>query len=146
MSWVRIWVHLVFSTRNREPLLGSKETRKKLFDHIVKNGKEKGFQIISIGGYNDHIHCLLSINDLNIGKVSQLIKGESSYWINKTKLIQHKFTWQDDYWAVSVSESHIQAVKEYIACQEEHHKQKTFSAEIDEFMKKYGWKFLDNID
>ena len=53
-----------------------------------------------------------------------------------------KFSWQDDYWAVSVSESHVNAVRKYIHGQEEHHRKKSYAEEIDEFMKKYGWKYV----
>ena len=76
----------------------------------------------------------------------QLIKGESSYWINKSKLIKNKFEWQDEYFAVSVSESMISMVREYIWNQEEHHQKKTFQQEYDEFIDKYGFqKFKDAI-
>lgn len=80
--------------------------------------------------------------DQTISKISQLIKGESSKWINDNKLTKTKFFWQDDYWAVSVSESHIESVKEYIQNQEEHHRTKSFTEEVEEFMKKYGWKYV----
>jgi putative transposase len=76
----------------------------------------------------------------------QLIKGESSFWINKEGLTQQKFEWQDEYFAVSVSESMIDKVREYIKNQEEHHKHKTFQQEYDEFISKYGFqKFADNF-
>ena len=72
-----------------------------------------------------------------------LLKGESSYWINKNKLIREKFEWQDEYFAVSVSESAVNKVRDYIKNQEEHHKKKSFQQEYDEFMHKYGFdKFL----
>ena len=59
--------------------------------------------------------------------MAQLIKGESAFWINQNRLIKGKFVWQDDYWAVSVSESHLQVVREYIRNQEEHHRTKSFT-------------------
>ena len=115
MSWVRVWVHLVFSTKNREPFLDSKEIRKIVFQHIKQNAEEKGIWLDCINGYQDHAHCLISLNkDQAISKAAQLIKGESSFWINQNKIIAHKFIWQDDYWAVSVSESHLPEVREYI--------------------------------
>jgi len=70
----------------------------------------------------------------------QLVKGESSYWINKNGLTEAKFEWQDEYFAVSVSESAINKVRDYIKNQEEHHKRKTFQDEYDEFIVKYGFK------
>lgn len=143
MSWVRIWVHLVFSTKNREALFYSKEIREKVFNHIKENAKEKNIWLDTLNGYHDHIHCLISLNkEQSISKVSQLIKGESSNWINKNNMPGNKFNWQDDYWAVSVSESHIEEVRRYIMNQETHHKKISFAEEIDNFMKKYGWQII----
>lgn len=141
MSWVRVYVHLVFSTKNRAPYLHSKELRKQVFRHIKQNAESKGIWMDSVNGYADHAHCLISLNkDQGISKAAQLIKGESSFWINQNKLIEGKFIWQDDYWAVGVSESHLESVRKYIHNQEEHHRKKTFKEEVDEFMKKYGWE------
>lgn len=143
MSWVRIWVHLVFSTKNREPFLNSKELRKKVFQHIKENAKEKDIWLDCVNGYSDHTHCLVSLNkEQSISKVAQLIKGESSFWINQNKLVEGKFIWQDDYWAVSVSESHLEQTRQYIFNQEEHHRKTTFKEEVDDFMKKYGWQHI----
>ena len=90
-----------------------------------------------------HSHCLISLNkDQSISKVAQLIKGESSNWINRNKITKTKFYWQDDYWAASVSKVHIKEVRQYICEQAEHHKKITFAEEVENFMKKYGWKYL----
>jgi REP element-mobilizing transposase RayT len=70
----------------------------------------------------------------------QLIKGESSYWINKNNLIQQKFEWQDEYFAVSVSESGITSVRNYIINQEEHHRKSFFQEEYDNFIAEYAFK------
>lgn len=69
----------------------------------------------------------------------QLIKGEASYWINKNKITKSKFEWAEEYFAVSVSESHVDTVREYIKNQEEHHKKKTWQDEYTEFIEKYGF-------
>ena len=142
MSWVRIWIHLVFSTKNRYPYFNSNEVRQQVFRHIEQNAQEKNIWFDIVGGYHDHIHCLLSLGrDQSISKVSQLIKGESSFWINHNGITMQNFTWQDDYWAVSVSESHLETVRAYIQQQEEHHKIKSFTEEVNDFMEKYGWSF-----
>lgn len=142
MSQVRIWVHLVFSTKNREAYL-SKEIRKEVHNHIIKNCSEKGIFLKSINGYCEHIHCLVSLSkDQTISQVSQLIKGESSFWINKQKLVPFKFSWQDDYFAVSVSESQVNDVINYIHNQEVHHAKKSYLDEVNEFMTKYGFDKL----
>ena len=145
MSWIRIWVHLIFSTKNREPYLNSPELRKNVFLHIKQNADEKEVWLDNIIGYNDHIHCLVSLGkEQSIGKVAQLIKGETSHWINENNLTKSKFIWQDDYWAVGVSESHLDSIRQYIQDQENHHKKMSFNDEIELFMNKYGWKYLND--
>ena len=69
----------------------------------------------------------------------QLIKGEASHWANKNNIFKHKLNWADEYFAVSVSESMVDIVRNYIKNQEEHHKKKTFAEECEEFMTKYGF-------
>lgn len=140
MSYVRIWVHLVFSTKNRQPFL-TKEIREKLYMHIKENCKKKAIFLQVINGYSEHLHCLISLGkEQSISKVAQLIKGESALWINKEKLTEERFMWQDDYFANSVSESQVKKVLNYINNQEQHHSKKTFNDEVDEFMKIYSWK------
>jgi putative transposase len=139
MSFVKIWVHLVFSTKNRESWL-NKDFRYKLHQHIIENCKEKEIFLQAINGYTDHIHCLISLGkDQSISKVAQLIKGESSFWMNKQGFLDEIFSWQDDYFAVSVSESQVKTVTAYIKNQEKHHAKKTFAEEAEAFMDVYGW-------
>lgn len=79
MSWVRVYVHTVFTTKNRYPLLKNKIIRDKLMAHIHENAKHKNILIDSIGGYDDHLHCLISLSkDISIKDTMRLIKGESS--------------------------------------------------------------------
>ena len=83
MSYIRMWVQLVFATKYRAPLL-SKEIRYKIQEHIIQNCKEKSIYLQVINGHTDHIHCLVSLGrNQTIAQVAQLIKGESSFWINK---------------------------------------------------------------
>ncbi len=102
---------------------------------------DKNIFLRAINGYSDHIHCLISLGkDQTISKISQLIKGESSFWINKNEFLPVHFSWQDDYFAVSVSESQVGVVVKYIDNQEAHHLKKTFEDEVNDFMNKYGWQ------
>lgn len=141
MPHVSVYVHFVWSTKNREPFLNSKELRQQVWQHMRDNAKEKGIFIDFINGYSDHCHCLVSLGvDQSIQKVMQMIKGESSFWINKHQLTTRKFEWQTEYFAVSVSESVLDRVRNYIKNQEEHHGKKTFQQEYDEFISKYGFK------
>ncbi|HCY39796.1 MAG TPA: IS200/IS605 family transposase [Prolixibacteraceae bacterium] len=145
MPFVKVYIHFVWSTKNRVEFLDSSSLRKQVWQHISDNAKEKGIYIDFINGYNDHCHCLVYLSiDQTIQKIMQLIKGESSFWINKQGLTKQKFEWQDEYFAVSVSESILDKVRDYIKNQEEHHKHKTFQQEYDEFISKYNFqKFKD---
>ncbi|SHN30892.1 REP element-mobilizing transposase RayT [Cyclobacterium lianum] len=143
MPFVKVYIHFIWSTKNRVPFLNSKTLRSKVWSHIRENAVKKGIFIDHINGYANHCHCLVSMGiDQNIQKLMQLIKGESSFWINKHKLTQAKFEWQDEYFAVSVSESRMNAVRTYIRNQEEHHLKKTFQQEYEEFIEKYGFEQL----
>lgn len=140
MSLIKVYIHFVWSTKNRFPYLDSIELRQKVWNHIKENAKEKGIFIDFINGYSDHCHCIISLGvDQNIQKIMQLIKGESSFWINRNKLTKEKFEWQDEYFAVSVSESIIDKVRDYIKNQEIHHKKKTFQEEYEEIISKFGF-------
>jgi putative transposase len=135
MSYVRIWVHVVFSTRNHEQYLNS-ELRHKLIEHIRVNCRNKKIFLDSIGGWSEHLHLLISLGrEQNIAKVMMLIKGESAHWLNKQNLIRGKFYWQDDYYAISVSESQVAKVRAYIEGQEEHHRAVPFTKELETLEK-----------
>ncbi|MFN8207903.1 MAG: transposase [Bacteroidales bacterium] len=110
-----------------------------MHQHIISNCKEKKIFLQEVNGYTEHVHCLISLGrDQTIAQVAQLIKGESSFWINKNDLMPEKFTWQDDYWAVSVGESELSKIVNYIKNQESHHEQKPFTDEVEELEAKYG--------
>lgn len=145
MPFVKVYIHFVWSTKNRVPYLNSKEIRATLWQHIKENGEIKGIFIDFVNGYQEHCHCLVSLStEQTISKIMQLIKGEAANWFNKQNFIEGKLEWQDEYFAVSVLESNLNIVREYIKNQEAHHGKKTFQQEYDEFIVKYGFqKFKD---
>jgi len=123
--------------------LDSHELRKAVFQHIKMNAVEKGIWLDCVNGWQDHAHCLISLGkEQTISKVAQLIKGESSYWINQQGLTENKFVWQDDYWVVGVGESQINSVRNYIFDQEIHHSRNSFTEEMNDFIEKHGWSFI----
>ena len=139
MSLLKVNIHFVWGTKNRVQFLDTKELRQNVWNHIKVNANEKGIFIDNVNGYSDHCHCLVTLRaDQSIQKVIQLIKGESSFWINKQKLTSHKFEWQEDYFALSVSESMLGIVRNYINNQEEHHSKKSFQQEYNELIKNFG--------
>ena len=148
MPYLKIYIHFVWCTKNREPFLNTIESRKLVWSHIRENAVKKNIYIDFVNGYEDHCHCLISLGvNQSVDKVMQLIKGESSFWINKNKhlfpnLKGRKFEWQDEYFALSVSESVLNRVRNYIKNQEEHHKKKTFKNEYDEIIEKYNIQIM----
>ena len=141
MSFIKVYIHFVWSTKNRKPILNTKGLRKQVWQHIRENAIEKGIFIDFINGFAEHCHCLISLGgDQTIQKIMQLVKGESAYWINKNYVTDTKFEWQDEYYAVSVSQSMLDRVREYIKNQEEHHSRTAFKEEIDEFIEKFGFE------
>ena len=118
-----------------------------IIEHISENARKKGIYVDQLNGYKEHLHLLISLgNRQTIAEIMQTVKGESSFWINRNRLTKLRFEWQDDYYAVSVSNSHVDRVREYIKNQENHHNKKTFNEEVDEFVARYGFVKLYDID
>jgi REP element-mobilizing transposase RayT len=139
MAFVKNWLHCVWGTKNRHPyLIGN--IKDETINHILYNAKLKNIYIDTINGYKEHVHCLLSLNpDKSLADVIQLIKGESSYWINKKKITRFKFEWAVEYFGVSVSESQLNNVRHYIKNQEEHHRKETWEDEYNKLIIEYGF-------
>jgi putative transposase len=138
MAYVKNWLHCVWGTKNRFPFLKGR-MKSDLIEHIRTNAREKGIYIDFINGHTEHIHCLIRLGpDQTLSRAIQLIKGESSYWINKTGKTNFKFEWADEYFAASVSEKDLPAVRKYIRNQEEHHRIKSWEEEYNDFLSEYG--------
>lgn len=139
MSFIKIYVHFVWSTKNPERFFDSPYLRKVVWQHIKENAATKGIYIDMINGYHDHCHALISMGpEQSPAKIMQLIKGESSHWINENKLTRAKFEWQAEYFAISVSESLIDKVRTYIKNQENHHTTTSFREEYDQFIENWN--------
>ena len=139
MPYAKVMIHFIWATKNRQKLI-SKELKPLLLNHIKENSLKKDIHIDYLNCVDDHIHLLVSLGvEQTISKTAMLIKGESSFWINNQKLTREKFEWQDEYIALSVSESALNKVRQYIADQEEHHQKKSFAEEYDEFIKIHGF-------
>ena len=88
---------------------------------------------------------MISLNpDQNLAEIMKLLKGESSFWFNSQKYYHWKFSWQDDYYAVSVSPGQIDRIRNYIKSQAEHHKKYSLDQEMEEFQKEVYEKYLKN--
>lgn len=139
-SLTKIWIHLIFGTKGRMPLI-KESFEKKLHVHI-KQIIENDFKclISAINGTSDHIHILILQNqNYSIAEIAKNVKGNSSHWINQNGFIKNKFAWQTGYGAFSISESMIDKVKKYIENQKEHHRKMSFAEEYKRFEMKYGF-------
>jgi putative transposase len=138
-SFTNIWIHLIFSTKDRLPLI-SDSFESKLHKH-TKDRLITDFDshVECINGYNDHVHILMKQSqNYSIKDIVKNIKGESSHWINKSNFTNEKFAWQTGYAAFSLSIDKIEMVKKYIENQKEHHKKISYLEEIRKYLKIYG--------
>ena len=143
-SYSRVWLHLVWATLERRPLL-SKPAAAKVSGYLTQYSREKGIYM-KINYVNpDHVHVLIDLpTKLCIEDAMQLFKGSSSHWINESNLVPGKFGWGRGYGAFSVSQSGVAEVARYIADQEEHHKKTSFVEELKLFVKRYGLEWHDD--
>jgi putative transposase len=137
MPFTKILIHAVWATKDRKVLFKG-ENKTLLCNHIIEYASSKGIHLININGFENHLHSLISMSaSQNIATIMNLIKGESSYWANRNLKLPSKFEWQDEYFSVSVSQSHLELINNYIRNQEKHHKTKTFQEEYTEFIQNY---------
>lgn len=137
-SLTKLWVHAIWSTKDRMPLLKD-SFRPKIILHIEDRFSELGCRVRVVNGTADHLHALfLLCNDKSLAEVMQMVKGECSHWINQQDIVHPKFAWQVGYSGFSVSESMVRQVEDYIRNQQEHHRKMTFQEEYHRFLRKYG--------
>ena len=148
MPYIKVYIHFVWTTKNHKPILVDKNIRAELYSHIMENAKKKEIFIDKLAIQKEHCHCLISLGkDQTLSNLMFLIKGESSFWLNQQKVLNQKFKWQKEYFAVSVSESVLPRVRNYIINQDEHHRKKSFSEEYEEFITTYGFvRIEDNCE
>lgn len=138
-SLVQIYVHIVFSTKHRQPLLRDLALRERMHAYLAGICNNQRSPSIRVGGVDDHVHILCRLSKtLDVSTLIRELKRDSSKWI-KTQDPQLKdFQWQEGYGAFSVSPSHVDALIEYITNQVEHHRQETFQDEFRRLCEKYG--------
>ena len=140
-SLVKNYIHIVFSTKYRQPLI-TDDIEGELHAYLGGVCKKLECHPLKVGGYTDHIHilCMLS-RKITLMKLLEEIKSHSSKWV-KTKGDNFKdFYWQNGYGAFSVKPSEVDVVIRYIANQKEHHSKKTFQNEYKAYLKKYDVEF-----
>ena len=141
-SLAQVYLHLVFSTKNRHSFLQHRDLRKRTHAYLVGTCRNLDSPSLITGGPSDHVHILCSLSrKLSIAKLVAEFKRESSKWIKTQGDTLASFHWQDGYGAFSVSPSHIADLQRYIRNQEEHHHRETFQDEFRRFLKKYEMEY-----
>ena len=136
-SFTKIWIHFIWGTKNRNKSLTNREFRKRISKHLSTNLENQGIYMKVNYVNSDHVHAVIDLpTNMTIEDVARLLKGELSSWINNN--IEFKFNWVTGYAAFSVSESKLDKVIKYILKQEEHHKNKSFAEEYDEFLRAHN--------
>ena len=139
-SFPKVWVHLIFGTKLRAPLI-TPAVEPKMHNFLKQQLIDKGCYVKAINGTQDHIHALFSLNqNISLADLVKQLKGSSSHWVNLHNLTKDRFAWQTGYGAFSVSESQLKRVEKYIQNQKEHHKRKSFQEEFDQFLDRHNIK------
>jgi putative transposase len=136
-SLAKIYIHLIFSTKNRERILedGIRVALHKYLGGILRDLNSPS---IEINTEPDHAHLLFTLSrTLSISQVVQEVKSGSSAWLKKQSRAYADFHWQNGYGAFSVSQSNVPEVQAYILNQREHHRGMTFQEEFREFLRRY---------
>jgi REP element-mobilizing transposase RayT len=135
-----IYLHLVFSTMDREPWF-LREMLPELHAYLSVTSGKIGAPTLRVGGVSDHVHLLARFpRTVTVAKWVEGVKSNSSKWFKAQSATRDHagFAWQKGYGVFSVSPGHVDAVVAYIVNQEEHHRNVTFQDEYRQLLKKYG--------
>ena len=145
-SLTKLVFHVVFSTKDREPLI-TNEFQCHLYRYIAGILKKEGAILLQIGGMPDHIHLVIRLKSVHsLASIVQKVKGCSSKWANSECKLSRQFAWQEGYGAFSVSESQTDTLIAYVRNQKKHHRKSSFKTELkslfDRHQIDYQEKFL----
>jgi REP element-mobilizing transposase RayT len=140
-SLVKLYVHIIFSTKNRRPLI-EEEIENTLYSYLGGIFNRLECCPIKIGGHKDHVHILSHLSKkITVIKFLEELKSHSSNWIKTQDTRYKNFYWQGGYGAFSVSPQSIEIVKQYIEFQHEHHKTTTFQDEYRRILREHNVEF-----
>lgn len=141
-SLSRIYLHIIFSTKNRKRSLIDGDLRKSLHAYVAATMKHLECVPVEIGGVEDHIHILCGFpRTQSVADVVKETKRVSTNWLQEQSPGLRTFHWQAGYGVFSVSQSNVAGVAEYIRNQEEHHRKLMFQDEYRAFLRKHAVEF-----
>ena len=137
-SLSQVWLHIVFSTKDRRAFLQNADFREEMFPMLSHHVKEIGCFPRRAGGWIDHVHVVCGLSrTVTIAQLVEHVKTETSKWAKKKPQGSKAFTWQSGYGAFSVSQSMLDRVINYVEQQEEHHKQRSYQDEFREMCQRH---------
>ena len=137
-----VYVHLVFSTKERRPFLRDKTLRENLHNQLGAISKTLQCPPLIVGGVEDHVHLLCRFGrTLTQAEWVKELKRVSNIWLKEQGRDLSGFEWQSGYADFSVSQSNLEQVKQYIARQEDHHRKHSFQDELRAFLTKHEVEF-----
>jgi putative transposase len=138
-TYSQIWMHFVWTPKDRVHTI-TRTLIPLLIDHYkARYPKGSDIYVDTTNGEPDHFHLLVGLKpSVSASKAANLIKGESSHWINSNDFIPGKFAWQDGFSVFTVSYGHVKRVRDYILNQQEHHRKVSFDEDYRRFLKAYG--------
>ncbi len=140
-SFTSLHVHVVFSTKNRAPLI-TPDLQPRLYEYLGGILRSQGCRLLAAGGTPDHVHLLVSLSkQMSVSEAVRLIKSNASKWVHETFPERRDFAWQAGYGAFSVSFSNLERVKHYLAHQAEHHRTRTFQEEFVALLRRHRIEF-----
>ena len=138
-SLAQIYLHLVFSTKNRSPFLHDQSIRAEMHNYLGGTCNNLDCPVLRVGGVADHVHFLCRLGKtMSVADLVKELKRESSQWAKTKGPALADFFWQSGYAAFSISPGHVEALREYIANQEEQHRTESFQDELRRLLTKYG--------
>jgi len=138
-SLAQIYLHIIFSTKNRQPFLTDPIFRGRVHAYMAAICNNAGSPALLVGGHTDHVHILCRLGKTQcIANLIRDVKRDSTNWVKVERPALFEFHWQNGYGAFSISPGHVEQLKIYIANQEEHHKKESFQDELRRICKKYG--------
>jgi REP element-mobilizing transposase RayT len=133
-----VYIHLVFSTKDRHPFFADKSVRETLHSQLGGISKTLQCPPLIVGGVEDHVHMLCRLGrTITQADWVKEVKRVSSLWLKSQGRAYAQFEWQGGYADFSVSQSNLEQVKQYIASQEEHHRKITFQDELRSLLRKH---------
>ena len=139
-SLSKVILHIIFSTKNREPWLDS-AIRPRMHAYLATICRDLGGEAFRVDGVADHVHIVTIPRTLSLAEMIEQAKKGSSKWIKSLEARYRGFFWQRGYGAFSVSPSQLDAALQYVQTQEEHHRTRTFQEEYRELLRRHDVEF-----